>query len=224
MHVGIIMDGNRKYADKKKLFPRFKGHLQGKKNLEKFLLDWTKSKEPKYLTLYTFSLYNLKRNIIEKKFIFHLLEKGFKELLDTKEIFENKIKVSFVGKKEKCPIKLRKLMEKIEKQTEKHNNKFLNFCICYDGHEEIANAFNEMIGKIKKTDEKTIKKYLYTKNLPPADLIIRTGGEKRLSGFMLWDVSYAEIVFKEETWPEYSYKIFKQDLKEFRKRKRRFGR
>lgn len=225
MHLAIIMDGNRTYAKKKKLFPNFMGHFAGKKNLEKLLLEWAKMKEPKHLTLYAFSLYNLKkRNPIERAFIFKLLEQGFKELLDTKEIFTKKIRVSFIGKKQDCPRNMISVMEKVEAATKNHNKKFLNFCICYDGQEEISNAFNQMaVDKIKKADEKTIKKYLYTKNIPSVDLLVRTGGEKRLSGFLLWDISYAEIIFRNETWPEYSIELLQEDIKEFKHRKRRFG-
>ena len=225
MHISIIMDGNRRYAEKKNLFPKFMGHVAGKKALEKLLLNWIKMKEPKYLTLFAFSVFNLKkRNPIEKAFIFKLLEHGFRELLSTKEIFTEKIRISFIGRKQDCPKSLAKLMEQIEDKTKKHSKKFLNFCICYDGQEEIANAFNTMLSKkLKKADEKTIKKNLYTRNLPPVDLLVRTGGEKRLSGFLLWDASYAEIIFRDENWPEYNIALLKQDMTEFKNRKRRFG-
>jgi tritrans,polycis-undecaprenyl-diphosphate synthase [geranylgeranyl-diphosphate specific] len=225
MHTAIILDGNRRYAEKKKLFPRFLGHKEGEKTLKRLLLYWFKMKGPKHLSLYVFSLYNLKnRNPIEKHFIFKLFEKGFEELLLTKEIHKQKIHVSFIGKKEACPKSFRELMEKIEDKTKDYKNKFLNFCVCYDGQEEITNAFNNMLkNNIKKADEKTIKKCLYTREIPVVDLVIRTGGEKRLSGFLLWDTSYAEMIFKEETWPEYTPDMFEEDLEEFRRRKRRFG-
>ncbi len=225
MHVAIIMDGNRKYAEKKGLFPKIKGHIEGKKSLERLLKHWVKMEEPKYLTLYTFSLYNLKnRSSIEKKLIFKLLEMGFKQLLKRKDIYQNKIRIYFIGKKEKCPKSLQNLMSKIEEKTKYHKNKFLTFAICYDGQEEILKAFNKMIKeKVKKVDEKIIKKYLYTKELPPVDLMIRTGDEKRFSGFLLWDISYAELIFRKQTWPEYTPKMFENDLKEFKRRKRRFG-
>ena len=225
MHVGIVMDGNRRYAEKKNIFPKFKGHLYGKKNLEKFLKCWTKLKEPIHLSLFVLSLYNLKnRNFVEKTFLFKLIENGFRELLETKEVFDNNVNISFVGNKRSCPKNLRALMDKIEKATKSHKNKFLTFAICYDGQEEIVDAFNKMIKeKIKKASGKTIKDHLYTKNIPPVDLMIRTGGERRISGFLLWDVSYAELIFRKETWPEYTLKMFKNDLKEFAKRKRKFG-
>lgn len=225
MHVGMIMDGNRKYAEKKKLFPKFKGHIEGKKSLERLLEYWIKLKEPKYLTLYTFSLFNLKnRSFIEKKLLFKLLKIGFKQLLKRKDIYQNKIRIYFIGKKRECPKYLQNLMNQIEQKTKQHKNKFLTFAICYDGQEEILQAFNKMIKeKIKGINEKIIKKYLYTKELPPLDLLIRTGGEKRISGFLLWDISYAELIFRKQTWPEYTPKMFENDLREFKRRKRRFG-
>ncbi len=225
MHVGIIMDGNRRYATKKKLFPKFKGHLEGKKALENLLIKWAKLDEPYYLTLYAFSLHNLKkRNLLERKFIYKLLEMGFKEMVDFELIYRDKIRVNFIGDLNSCPKGLRKIMNEISERTKRHNGKVLNFAVCYDGHEEIVSAVNNILSSnIKKASEKTIKHNIYTKNLPPLDLIIRTGGEKRLSGFMLWDSSYAELIFRDELWPEYNYKMFRADLDEFKKRKRRFG-
>jgi len=219
------MDGNRKYAVKKKLFPKFKGHIEGKKTLERLLNYWAKLKEPRYLTIYTFSLFNLKnRNPLEKKFIYKLLEIGFNQLLKRKDVYENNIHISFIGKKEGCPKSLQNSMKIVEEKTKTHKNKFLTFAICYDGQEEILQAFNKMIEeKVKKANLRTIKKHIYTKNLPAVDLMIRTGGEKRISGFLLWDISYAELIFRKQTWPEYTPKMFENDLKEFRRRERKFG-
>jgi len=225
MHVGIVMDGNRRYAKKRGIAPNFRGHLYGKKSLERFLKYWIKMEEPKYISLFAFSLYNLKnRNFVERAFLFKLIEGGFRELLETEEIFDDKIRISFLGNRRNCPKSLKGLMKKIENATKSHNGKFLNFCVCYDGQEEIVNSFNSMMKNgMTKADDAVIKKYLYTKNLPPVDLMIRTGGEKRISGFLLWDISYAELIFREKTWPEYTPKMFENDLKEFGKRKRKFG-
>lgn len=221
MHCGIISDGNRKYAEKKNIFSKFRGHLTGKRALKKLLLYWAEKEEPKYLTVYAFSLYNLEnRSKMEKKFIFKLMEKGSKQLLETKKIFENKIKVLFLGDKEKCPESTRKAMEKVEEKTEKHSGKTLSLCVCYDGQQEIVDAFNKIDGKATK---EKIKNKLHTKDLPPLDLMIRTGGEKRISGFLLWDISYSEMIFRRELWPEYTPEMFEEDLKEFENRKRRFG-
>ncbi len=225
MHVGIIMDGNRKYAKKLNLSPSYKGHVEGKKTLKNILMFWAKQDEPKNLTLYTFSSKNLeKRNKIERTFIFHLLKKGFKELSKNEQIFENEIKVIFIGNKEKCPKSMQKIMNDLEEKTKKHNKKTLAFCVCYDGQEEIVNAFEEIKKKdINKISKKEIKKNLHTSELPPVDLVIRTGGEKRLSGFLLWDVSYSELIFNEKKWPEYTISDFKKDISEFKNRNRRFG-
>lgn len=226
MHAGIILDGNRRYAEKNRIFPRFIGHMYGKKALEKLLIWWAKkTKEPKYLTLYVFSLHNMqKRSRIERHFILKLIESGFKELLDTKEVFKNKVHISFIGNKKQCPKSLVNIMEEVEAKTNKFKNKYLTFCICYDGQEEITNAFNEIAAKgAKQIDKVLLKKHLYTRNLPQLDLLIRTGGEKRLSGFLLWDASYAELIFHNETWPEYDMEMFENDIAEFKQRNRRFG-
>ncbi|MCD6576171.1 MAG: di-trans,poly-cis-decaprenylcistransferase [Nanoarchaeota archaeon] len=225
MHVGIIMDGNRRYAKMKKLFPRFRGHLEGKKALETLLKAWIKMKEPKYLTLYAFSLYNFKnRSSLEKKFIFALLKKGFMELLKYEDVFKREVRINFIGDTTKCPKSLLNVIDEVIEKTKNHKKKFLTFAICYDGQQEIVDAVNEILtSKGKKVTVNNFKKYLYTRELPPVDLIVRTGGEKRLSGFLLWDTSYAELIFREETWPEYNVTMLKQDISEFRRRKRRFG-
>ena len=225
MHIGIILDGNRKYAREKKLFPAYKGHIKGKEALENLLYYWVKQKEPKHLTLYAFSLYNLEnRSKIEKTFIFHLLEKGFKKILETEEVFKNKIKILFLGKKEKCSKKLQKLMKEIEEKTKNHDKKTLSFCVCYDGQEELVEALKKIKDKkIKNITKETIKNNIYSNELPSVDLVIRTGGEKRISGFLLWDLSYSEIIFKKKRWPEYTINDFKKDIKEYKNRKRRFG-
>lgn len=223
MHVGIILDGNRRYAKKRKI-PPFLGHLYGKKNLEVFLKSWIRMKEPKYLTLYVFSLKNLeKRSKLEKNFIFKILEDGFKELLHEKDIYKFNVNVSFIGKLEKCKKSMIKVMNEVVKKTKKHKRKFLTFCVCYDGQDDIVNAVKLILKNKVNVTKRTIKKYLYTKNLPPLDLIIRTGGEKRLSGFLTWDSTYSELIFKKVMWPEYKIKMFIKDLNDFKKRKRRFG-
>ncbi len=225
MHIGLILDGNRKYAKKKKLFPAYKGHVEGKKALEKIMFYWAKQKEPKYLTLYVFSLYNLKkRNKIERFFILNLIKREFKKILKVKEISEEEIKIVFLGNREICPKSLRNLMDEIENKTKKHRKKTLAVCVCYDGQEELVEAFKKIKDKkIKNITKETIKNNIYSNELPPIDLVVRTGGEKRLSGFMLWDASYSELIFKKKTWPEYTIKDFKEDIKEFKNRKRRFG-
>ncbi len=225
MHVGLILDGNRKYAKKKKIFPSYKGHTEGKNALEKILFYWAKQKEPEFLTLYVFSYYNLKkRNKLERYFILNLIKREFKKLLDVKEIFDEEIKVVFLGNKEMCPKGLLNVMDEIEKKTKKHKNKTLAICVCYDGQEELVEAIKKIKDKkIKNITRETIKNNIYSNELPHLDLVIRTGGEKRLSGFMLWDSSYSELIFKKKTWPEYTIKDFKEDIKEFKDRKRRFG-
>ena len=220
MHVAIIMDGNRKYALKHNLLPIFKGHEPGKKTLEKLLVHWARKSKVEYLTLYTLSLDNFhKRGTIERNFILKLLQRGFDNLAEHEVVHEQKINIKIIGERKILPKYLKDSIKNLENKTKDYKNKFLTLCVAYDGQQEIINACK----KTKSATIRTFKKYLQTKDVPSLDLLIRTGGEKRISGFLLWDVSYAELIFRKQLWPEYTPQMFEADLKEFKRRKRRFG-
>jgi tritrans,polycis-undecaprenyl-diphosphate synthase [geranylgeranyl-diphosphate specific] len=226
MHVGIIMDGNRRYAEKMGIHPRYRGHLEGKSTLEKLISEWVNNmKEPKYLTLYSFSLYNLKnRGVIEKKLLFSLLKEGFKELVAMPDIRKNKVRINVIGNMSECPKGLKSVFSEAMEATKNYKGKVLSFAVCYDGQDEILNAVKKIISNnVKRIDKNTFEKYMFSYGLPPLDLVIRTGGEKRLSGFMLWGSSYAELIFRDVLWPEYTPAMFRKDILEFHNRERRFG-
>lgn len=221
-HIAIIMDGNRRFAQKKGLI-KIKGHIRGAKKIET-ILNWCKEFNIKELTLYAFSLQNFNRDPKEKQQLFDLFEKYFGELVDEKELPIKQTKVRFVGDIKLFPKKMQEIMNKLEKKTSKYNKFLLNFCMAYGGREEIVNSINEAIGKSQSKKAITlqdISKNLWLKSEP--ELIIRTSGEQRTSNFLMWQSWYSEWFFTKQMWPEFSKKEFKKALASFSRRERRYG-
>ncbi len=221
-HLAIILDGNRRFA-KKLLLKPWKGHEYGAKKVEK-LIERANQHQIKELTLYCLSVENIKnRPQKELKYLFNLFIKEFKNM-DRKKIQNNKIKIRFMGNLSLLPQELSKECKKLEKDTEKNNKMTVNFAIAYGGKQEIIQAIKKIIKKdipAKDINENTINKNLYMSSQP--DLIIRTGGEKRTSNFLTWQSTYSEWLFLDKMWPEFQKQDLMQAIKEFKKRKRRFG-
>ncbi|MBR9679287.1 MAG: di-trans,poly-cis-decaprenylcistransferase [Nanoarchaeota archaeon] len=221
-HVGIIIDGNRRWAQSRNKHP-WDGHKVGGEALGR-ILEHADKKGIKNITIYIWSLKNnAGRSAEEKKQIFKLILKWIKDLL--KESKKRKTRIRFLGRWEEAT-EIKKELEKTMEQTKNYTEKNLNFCFMYDGQAEIIDACNKAMKEgLEGITIETFKEHLYTKDLPPLDLIIRTGMEDgcRLSGFMLWDASYAELIFHNTLWPDYSKEQLNEDLEEFSKRNRRFG-
>ncbi len=220
-HVGIILDGNRRWARKRNL-PTFAGHKKGFEKLKK-IISYAQKKGIKYLTLYCLSIKNLERTKKEVKYLFNLLNKGLKKM----DKIDN-IKCKVLGRIKLLPEKLQESIKELEEKTKKNDGMLVNFCIAYDGQAEIVDSVKRIVKKNvspEKIDEIFVKKNMDSKESPGIDLIVRTGMKKarRLSGFMLWDSSYAEFKFRKEYWPDYNKEMFEQDLKEYSERHRRFG-
>lgn len=222
-HIGLILDGNRRWSKKHALKP-WEGHEAGRLTLSILTRYWASKTDIKYLSLYALSLKNfLGRSSLEKKLLYGSLERGFIDLLNDKLLKKEKIRVKIIGKWNLLPDKrLKKVLNEIISKTKKHNKKVLSFFICYDGQDEITEAAKEM-KNVQRITRSTIKNNLFTKDLPPVDLLIRTGGEHRLSGFMLWDVSYAELYFTDILFPDFTPSSFNNAITEYKNRKRRFG-
>ena len=219
-HTAIILDGNRRYAKKYKLKP-WEGHEKGSKNIEN-LLDWCSELGIKELTLYTFSVENFKRKKEEVKFLMMLFRKQMKKLEKDKRIEKNKIKVNFIGRLNLFPKDIQSSMKRITEKTKKHNKFRINFAMGYGGRAEIIDAVNRIIKKgIKKVNEDIMTKNLYLSNEP--DLVIRTGGEKRVSNFLIWQSYYSEWYFTKKLWPEFSKKDLIKAVNDFSRRERRYG-
>ena len=220
-HVAIIMDGNGRWANKKKK-PRKYGHLQGTKNIKNLIPFFINNKIP-YLTLFAFGIDNWKRPQSEISYLFFLLQDFLKKNLNY--FLKNNLKINFIGEKKKLSKDIKKLIKKIELLTKKKSGLNLIVAFNYSSKNELINAFKQ-IQKNKKNETisvKIINKYLYTSNIPDPDILIRTGGYSRLSNFLLWQISYAEIFFINKLWPDFKLKDLTKIIFKYKKIQRNFG-
>ena len=231
-HVAIIPDGNRRWAKRLGLNPLL-GHYFGYDRVRE-VLRWCLELGVKVITIYALSLENLyRRSKEELANLFTIFEKALKEILSSEDIRKFRVRVRVIGKRELLTPTLQALAKEVEETTMKYNDRFLNIAIGYSGRQEIIDAVKKLImdvkaGKIKveEIDEKIFSKYLYTGELPKPDpdLIIRTSGEERLSGFLLWQSAYSELYFCDVFWPEFRKIDFWRAVRSYQKRERRFGR
>jgi undecaprenyl diphosphate synthase len=217
--VGVIMDGNRRWAKSRHL-PVFMGHAQGYQTL-KSLIDWAKDVSVGTVVAYAFSEENWNRTKEEVEYILDLFRKVLTTELET--LIEKKIKVSFIGNISRFPEDLRQLMRSVEEKTSEYTAFNLALAVSYGGREEIIHAVNTQREEGGLCTVDTLKKYLYTADLPDPDMIIRTSGEKRLSGFLLWQSSYSELFFTDTLWPDFSKEEFLGMIAQYHQRQRRFG-
>jgi|TARA_B110001450_G_scaffold247790_1_gene263261 undecaprenyl diphosphate synthase len=218
-HVAIIMDGNGRWGLKHKN-SRNAGHRAGLNTVEEIIKETIKQKIS-YLTLYTFSTENWKRPKKEILFLFNLLESFLSKKIDN--LVKNKIKLKIIGNKKKFSNKLQKLLSKSEKKTSQNKKLQINLAINYGSKEELLNSIKAIKLNKENITEKKVENYLYTKNIPDPDLLIRTGNTHRLSNFLLWQLAYAEIFFHKKLWPDFSSKDYRIILNKFRLLKRNFG-
>ena len=219
-HVAIIMDGNGRWGLKKKNSRNY-GHLKGLKTVETIIRSAANKRIP-FLTLYTFSTENWKRPVSEVNFLFDLIRNSLKKNLN--RIIKRGIKVNIIGKRKNLPNDIIKTIKLIEQKTAKNKVITLNLALNYGSKEEIINACRSLKKeKIQNINIKNFEKKLYTKNIPHPDILIRTGGTKRLSNFLLWQLAYAEIFFSKKLWPEFSHNDFNKIINKFYKIKRNFG-
>ena len=217
-HVAIIMDGNGRWG-LKKYNSRNKGHRAGLDTVEKVIKISIKHKI-KYLTLFAFSTENWRRPKTEINYLFSLLE-NFLEL-KLKQFQKNNIKLKILGEK-KFSKKLNNLLIKSEKITKNNDKLQINLALNYGSKKEIVNAVSKIKNKKLKITEKCITNYLYTKNIPDPDMLIRTGNTTRLSNFLLWQISYTEIFFSKKLWPDFNEEDFIKLINKFKKIKRNYG-
>ena len=219
-HVAIIMDGNGRWGLKKKKSRNF-GHLKGLESVEKIIVASIKNKIP-FLTLYTFSTENWKRPLKEINFLFDLIRKSLKKNLN--KIIKQGIKVNVIGSSRGLPYDIKKTINLIEKKTKNNRKISLNLALNYGSKEEILNACKLLFkDKNKIINIKNFETKLYTKNIPDPDILIRTGGNKRLSNFLLWQLAYTEIFFVDKLWPDFGENDFNKIINKFYKIKRNFG-
>jgi undecaprenyl diphosphate synthase len=218
-HVAIIMDGNGRWGVKYKK-SRNEGHRAGLKTVETIIKESIKL-NIKYLTLYTFSTENWKRPKKEIFFLFNLLESFLLKKIN--DLIKNGIKLKIIGNKKNFSQKLKKILKDSELKTSKNDKLQINLALNYGSKNEIINAAKLINKNNKLFTEKNIEKYLYTKNTPNPDILIRTGNTNRLSNFLLWQLAYTEIFFEKKLWPDFNSTDYKKILNEFKSLKRNFG-
>ena len=229
-HIAIILDGNRRWA-KRNLIMKIDGHFRGADAVEK-LLDWCEELNIKIITLYVLSAENLNRKDDELDYLYDLINERLHKLYNDPRIHKNRMKVKAIGSIELLPDFLREILNKLEEVTKNYDNHYLNIAIAYGGQNELVDAIKKIGSRIKdgsldvnQIDKEVIESSLYTSHLPQSspDMILRTSGEKRLSGFLLWQSAYSELVFMDVYWPEFRKIDLMRAIRTFQKRGRRLG-
>ncbi len=218
-HVAIIMDGNGRWGIKNK-GTRNSGHRAGLNTVEQIIEETIKNKI-NYLTLYTFSTENWKRPKKEIFFLIYLLEKYIDQQFEA--LLKKNIKLKILGNINKFPSSLKKKLNKAQKISNNNNKIQINLALNYGSKEEIMTSVKKIIKSSKPINEKNIKKYLYTKDIPDPEILIRTGNRFRLSNFLLWQISYTEIFFVKKLWPDFNKNDFNKIIFQFKKMRRNFG-
>ncbi|RJO59126.1 di-trans,poly-cis-decaprenylcistransferase [Candidatus Parcubacteria bacterium] len=221
-HIGFIMDGNRRWAKERGLHT-LEGHRRGYDNIKK-VLQWCIDRGVKVVTVYAFSTENWNRPKNEVKYLMRLLAWAFKkELIDLQK---KNVKVNFFGRLEGLPKNVQKELLVLLEKTKYNTKAVLNLAINYGGRAEILDAIKKLMKKSAEAFQLTelnFRNFLYNSSVPDPDLIIRTSGEQRLSGFLLWEAAYAELYFTKRKWPEFSEKDLDVAIEDFAQRKRNFG-
>ena len=230
-HVGIILDGNRRWAWQRALTP-YDGHYIGAKVGEE-VLNWCLEFGIRTLTLYTFSTENFARPSEEVNAVLKIVEEEARKLGKDKRLHTHGVRVKALGRIDLLPESLREVLVQLENETRHYDGHFLNVAIAYAGRAEIVDATKKIVEDVnqghlslQQIDEDVFRKYLYTAHLPNPnpDLVIRTSGEERLSGFLLWQSAYSELVFVDVYWPEFRRIDFLRAIRLYQMRHRRFGR
>jgi len=217
-HVAIIMDGNGRWGLKNKN-SRNAGHKKGLETVEKIIKESIKQKI-KYLTLFAFSTENWKRPKKEITYLLNLLENFLINKIE--DLHKQNIKLKIIGIKNFSK-KLNSLLSLSERKTLKNTRIQINLALNYGSKFELLNAFKKLKKNNERINEKNLKKYLQTQNIPDPEILIRTGNTKRLSNFLLWQLAYTEIFFEKKLWPEFHEKDYIKIIKSYKKIKRNFG-
>ena len=218
-HIAIIMDGNGRWA-KKRMMPRSMGHKYGMERMIG-LMERAFDLGVNYITVYALSTENLKRPKEELDGLFNLFRNNFKEMMG--RVCARGVRLRALGDVSLLPDDIVKILRESEEETAKYEGRGINIAVCYGARDEIVHAVNAAVAQGEKVTEESFAKFLYTKDLPDPDLIIRTGKEVRLSNFLLYQAAYAELYFSDKMFPEFSDKDLDKAILAFSKRTRRFG-
>jgi undecaprenyl diphosphate synthase len=225
-HLAIIMDGNRRWAQQRNLISTM-GHQKGAETV-KTLIKFCLSRKIEIVSVYAFSLENFKRSPEEVQGIFNIIVDETESTLP--DLIKQGIKVRFIGEIQESPEKVQQAIKRIEENTKECNKLLLNVLLCYGGRQEILSAIKKIVQDVKEgkldnvPSEETFKQYLWTSDLPDPDLIIRTGGERRLSNFLTYQTSYSELYFTDRFWPELTFQDFDEAVHDYYVRNRNLGR
>ena len=218
-HLGIILDGNRRWAKENGL-SAFEGHKKGLEKIKK-VVEWCQEEKVKVLTLFVFSTENWNRSKKEVSYLMKLAKKAL--AFDLTQTLKQGIRIKVIGERDNLPDFLKTVIERVEKKTKKNKKMILNFALSYGGRGEIVAAVKKIIKDktpLNKVTEKLISKNLWASDL---DMIIRTGKEQRLSNFLIWQAAYSELYFLDKYWPDFNKKDLNIALKNYDNRQRRFG-
>ena len=233
-HIGIIMDGNRRFARLLGASDVAVGHRLGADKLRE-MLDWCFEHEIPVVTVWGFSIDNFERDSEEVRTLLALFEQKTLEMVDSPDLHDNQVRVRFIGRRDLLPPSLQDAIAAVERATAHYERFALNIALAYGGREEVSDAFREYLSQQLKTGKsleqaidafspKAVERYLYTSGLPEPDLIIRTSGEVRMSGFLMWQSAYSEYYFCDTNWPAFRKIDFLRALRSYDERQRRFGR
>ena len=229
-HVAVILDGNRRWAERHLTVPR-EGHWKGADSVEN-LLDWCEELDIKIITLYALSAENLERKDEELEYLYELIHRRLEKLFNDSRIHRNRMRVKAIGSIELLPDSIKQVLKKLDTATKEYDDHFLNIALAYGGQTELVDAVKKIGEKIKngslsieEVNKKEIESNLYTSHLPQSspDMILRTSGEKRLSGFLMWQSAYSELIFMDIFWPEFRKIDLMRAIRIFQERKRRIG-
>ena len=229
-HIGAILDGNRRWATERYM-PTWIGHRLGADKIED-LLKWCLDLKVKTITLYIFSTENFNRGDKEVNEIMYLCEERLKTVISNESIHKNKVQIRAIGRINLLSKSIQKQIHEVEEATKKYDQHYLNMAIAYGGRAEIVDATKKIAEEVREgkisidsINEKTIEDHLYTAHLPNSDpdLIIRTSGEERLSGFLLWQGAYSELCFLDVFWPDFRRIDLWRAVRMYQQRKRRYG-
>ncbi len=229
-HIAIILDGNRRWASARAI-RSWMGHQYGAERVSQ-LLDWCLDLGVRSVTLFSFSTENFNRAPQEVREILRVVEEKLQEILTDERIHKNKVRVKAIGRFELLPKRLQELIQRVENATKNYDKQFLTVALAYGGRAEIVDATKKIAEKVKQGDlpveeisEEVFEKFLYTAHMPKPDpdLIIRTSGEERLSGFLLWQSAYSELCFLDVFWPDFRRIDLLRAVRTYQLRKRRFG-
>ncbi len=228
-HIAIIMDGNRRLARAMGKPPWF-GHRLGAKRLEE-VIEWCVELGIKSVTTYAFSIENFSRSREEVEALFDLFEEYFYKVAEDERIKKNGVRIKAIGRLEKFPERVLKAIRYAEEKTKDNKKLLLNVAVAYGGRQEIVDAIKKIAQRVKtgeveveSIDEELVSKHLYTNGIKDPDLIIRTSGEERISGFLLWQSAYSELYFCDTFWPGFRKIDFLRAIRTYQQRERRFGR